>query len=246
MNAMRAFQVLGPVEMRSIWRDPMLRWMLLVPLAAALAARGLLPVLLARIEPWLPVTVTPHYDALMGYGMLLLAPALIGMVVGFLLLDQRDEQVLAALRVTPLPISHYLLYRLGAPLLLSIAITVPVFAIAGLDGPGTAGLLLSTLLAAPLAPLFALTLATLASNKVQGLALAKACGVLFIPPLVAYFAPAIWQPLLALAPTYWPAQVYWTLDAGKVGAAVAYAGGGIIVYSLLSAFLLRRFARQAD
>lgn len=246
MNAIRAFQVLGPVEAHSVRRDALLRWMLLIPFAAALAARGLLPVLLARIEPWLPVSITPHYAALMGYGMLLLAPALVGMVTGFVLLDQRDEQVLAALRVTPLPLSQYMLYRLGAPLLLSVVLTVPVFAIAGLDAPAPAGLLLAALLAAPMAPLFALTLATLASNKVQGLALSKACGILFAPPIVAYFAPAAWQPLLAVAPTYWPAQVYWALDAGHFGAASAYAGGALLVYTLLLSLLIRRFASQAN
>ena len=41
-------------------------------------------------------------------GYLMTAPGIVGMVVGFLLLDERDERTLSALRVTPLSMRRYL------------------------------------------------------------------------------------------------------------------------------------------
>jgi fluoroquinolone transport system permease protein len=43
--------------------------------------------------------------------LVVVMPALVGMVIGFLLLDQRDDQTLAALQVTPLTLNGYLIYR---------------------------------------------------------------------------------------------------------------------------------------
>jgi fluoroquinolone transport system permease protein len=53
-----------------------------------------------------------------------------------------------------------------------------------------------------MAPLAALALAALAANKVQGLALMKAAGVVLIPPMIAYFLPAPWRLVFALTPTW--------------------------------------------
>jgi fluoroquinolone transport system permease protein len=51
-------------------------------------------------------------------GYLLTAPGMVGMVIGFLLLDERDARTLTALRTTPLSMRRYLGYRVALPLLL--------------------------------------------------------------------------------------------------------------------------------
>ena len=55
----------------------------------------------------------PYYDAFMGYFLVSLAPMMFGIVIGFLLLDECDDNTLMALQVTPLSLNNYLLYRLG-------------------------------------------------------------------------------------------------------------------------------------
>lgn len=57
-------------------------------------------------------------------GTFLTAPDLVGMVIGFLLLDERDTQTLDALRVTPLSMRRYLAYRISAPLLIAKVTTL--------------------------------------------------------------------------------------------------------------------------
>jgi fluoroquinolone transport system permease protein len=84
----------------------------------------------------------------------------------------------------------------------------------------------------------ALGLAALAANKVQGLALMKASGVLLAAPLAIPFLPMPGQLLLGISPTYWPVRFSSALLAGEaLGWAFFLAGW---LYSALLASLLLR------
>ena len=242
MSIVAVLRSLGPVDARSIGRDAMLRWMVLLPFVAAAGMRWLLPPIIAFVDGLIPLDLASVYADLMGYLFLLLVPYFWGIVVGFLLLDQRDDGTLTALQVTPLSLNSYLFYRLATPMVLSALTTMAAFPVTGLAPIGVPALALLALSAAPHAPLFALALAALAHNKVQGLALMKASGVVLLPPLAAFFLPAAWQWSLALFPTYWPARLYWSL-ADADPAAGLYLGLGLLYQALLVTLLARRFDR---
>jgi fluoroquinolone transport system permease protein len=99
---------------------------------------------------------------------LLITPLLTGMVIGFQLLDQRDDGVLDALRGTSPRLRGYLAHKLTLPVLVGIGLTMITFPLAGLNAGGLGALLLAALAIAPHGPLFALFLAGFAANKVQG------------------------------------------------------------------------------
>ena len=235
-------QALGPIDAKSVQRDEMLRWLIFAPFLLALVVRWVLPILLGAIQQWLGVDISAYYPPVMGFIVLLMTPYLWGAVFGFLLLDQRDDQTLTALQVTPLSARQYLAYRLGMPALLAGVTTLLMLPITGLfDLPWwTYGVL--ALSVALMAPLTALALATLAQNKVQGLALMKAAGIVLFPPVVAYFVAQPWQWLLAILPTWWPAQVLWHLQAGDHDWGY-FLAGSLIFFSALLWWLARRFDR---
>jgi len=174
--------------------------------------------------------------------VLLMTPMLAGIVIGFLLLDQRDDQTLTALQVTPLTLNGYLVYRISLPMALSLAITLLIFPLAGLAEIGWGSLLLAALSAAPLAPFYARVLAAFPANKVQGFALAKAQGVLLVPPLLAYFVSPPWQWVFGLIPLYWPVKLFWMLHAAEPGY-LFYLMIGLLNQFLLLIVLLHRFNR---
>jgi fluoroquinolone transport system permease protein len=213
-----------------------------LPLLIALLARFVVPILMRRIGDAFGFDLAAYLAPIMTAALLLITPTMCGLVVGFLLLDQRDDRTLTALQVTPLPLSSYLAYRLAAPMLVSLAMTVAAFPVGGLAGAGMTAVLLAALVAAPLAPLVALFLAAFAENKVQGLALLKGASVLVIVPLAALFVPTPWQWAFGAAPTYWPARLYWALGAGEPGWWV-YLAAGLAYQALLLAALLWRFNR---
>lgn len=240
MRALRALRALGPIDLRNVFRDSALAWMVLIPVLTAVLLRWGVPPLAERLLGQFGFDLRPYYPVLLSYLVVLMTPVVFGVVIGFLLLDERDDRTLMALRVTPLPLTGYLAYRVAAPIVLAFALTFVLLPIVGLGAPGPSGVALTALAAAPMAPLFALFLATFAENKVQGFALIKGAGVILFAPILAYFTGSGWALLFGALPTYWPLRVYWLVDAGA-GGAVPVAAAGVGYQLILIALLLRRF-----
>jgi fluoroquinolone transport system permease protein len=212
-----------------------------------------LPLLFGFLFRWAAQLVSPWlaegfgidlaaYNVLIGSALVLITPMMFGVVIGFLLLDQKDDGTLTALRVTPLTARGYLAYRITVPVALSILMTPVVLITSGFSQLTIGEQLVAGMAAAPLAPAFALFLAAFARNKVQGFALMKAAGVINWPPIMAWFVNSNWQLAFGLCPTYWPAKVYWELEAGH-GSAWIYLLASFAVFALVIALFQRRFER---
>lgn len=234
---------LGPVDARNVARDPLLLWIALLPPAMALATRLGVPPLARLLRGALGFDLAPLLPLLLA-GFALLAPTMVGMVVGFLLLDERDDRTLSALLVTPVAPAAYLGYRLLLPTLVGLASTLLCLPLAGLLPLSPATLLAVALLSAPSAALLALLLATFADNKVAGLALLKLLNVLLMLPLLAYFVAAPWQWLAGIFPSYWAAKALWLAVEGR-SALPALAAGAVVNGAALVLLALRyRFELQ--
>jgi fluoroquinolone transport system permease protein len=231
-------RALGPIDAKSVRRDPLLRWLIFYPLVVAVLIRYGAPILRAQLIARFEFDLHPYYSLLMSF-VLLMTPMLAGTVVGFLLLDQRDDQTLIALQVTPLTINGYFAYRITVPTVLSFVVSMAMFPLAGLLRLTPFALIAVTLGSCLLAPIYALFLGAFASNKVQGFALSKAVGVLLAPPLVAYFIDSPWQILFGIDPLYWPAKSLWLVHWNAGGAWIYLLVGVLLQWTLLR-FLMRR------
>ena len=235
MTVVEVIRALAPIDAKSLRRDPLLRWLIFYPLLLAVVIRWGAPVLRIHLITRFNFDLQPYYPLLMSF-VALLTPMLAGTVIGFLLLDQRDDQTLTALQVTPLTLSGYFAYRIAVPTALSFAITILIFPITGLLELGSlalAGVAVSSCL---LAPLYALFLGAFANNKVQGFALSKALGVLLVPPLIAYFVKSPWQLLFGLDPLYWPAKFLWSVNSAN--RAWTYLLAGMLFHCVLLKLLM--------
>jgi len=233
-------------DLQGMYRDPLLLTGLLGPLPLLLLARCGFPALNATLAARTAVRL----DAYAPFAAMLLVsiiPMLIGLMSGFLLLEERDERLLAYYAVTPLKRRGYLLARLLLPMGLA-AVWSALF----LGGSGLTMLTAQTwpalVLLALEAPLFALLLAGLAANKVEGLALSKLGGLFIAAPVAFYLLPRPWSYAAALLPNYWTALSY---DIGSLAngfpphLAPAFAAG-LALHLLLLAALLARFVRRPD
>ncbi len=240
-GALRAVRALGPIDLKSVRRDSLMRWMLVMPLLVGALFRFGVPPLGAWLEIRFAVDLVASYPLLASM-LVMIAPMMNAVVIGFLLLDQKDDRTLAALEVTPLTARGYLVYRLALPLVLGVVMTVAALALSGVTTLGLGGQLVAALGAGALAPAFTLFLAAFARNKVQGFALMKAAGVVNWPPVIAWFVDPPWQWLFGLCPTYWPAKLVWELEAGG-GLVWPVFAGCVGCGLLLAAPMLRRFDR---
>lgn len=240
MNVVEIARALGPIDAKSIRRDPLLRWLVFYPLLLAAGIRWGMPIVTAHLETRLGFDLRPYHALLMSF-IMLMTPMLAGIVIGFLLLDQRDDQTLLALQVTPLTLKGYFAYRIAVPTALSFVVTMFMFPVTGLVDLNAWMLAAAAGGVSLLAPLYALFLGSFAGNKIQGFALAKALGILLVPPLIAYFVKMPWQILFGIDPLYWPARFLWTVGAGE--SALKYLLAGIVFQALLLRLLMRRFNR---
>lgn len=242
MRALAPYRSLGAIDLRNVARDPMLRWVVVLTPAFGLLARFTVPPIAVALEERLDFDLTAYYPLLMSFLPLMVA-GMIGTVVGFLLLDQRDDQTLSALLVTPLSLGDYLRYRMIVLLVLCVVLSWITVPLAGLTETTWLQLTVTSIVAAPLAPIYALFLGSFAGNKVQGFALAKAVGIVIVPCIVAYFVTGPWQTAFGVVPHYWSMKVFWLFDAGAPAAALVHAVVGLGWQGGVLVLLARRFSR---
>ncbi len=238
-NLLTAYRVFGPVDVKNIRREDLLMWMGgLMGLIVVIMRYGV-PAVSGLLETRLGFDLTPYYDLLMSF-YLFIPGMMAGTVIGFLLLDERDEHTLTALLVTPLPIGAYLVYRFTLPLILGFAVTCVTYPLVGLAPISAVDLIVVAGLASFGGPFAALFLAVLAENKITGLALTKVWQGIGMIPLLAYFVGSDWQLLAGIVPTYWSMKVVWLAAAGEPYAWHAVVGLGVNLAVLWLA--LRRFS----
>ncbi|MGH9380651.1 MAG: hypothetical protein ACRD2Z_08580 [Thermoanaerobaculia bacterium] len=242
MRALAAYRSLGAIDLRNVAHDALLRWVVILTPAFGLLFRFGVPPIAAALEERFGFDLTRYYPLLMSF-LPLIAAGMIGTVVGFLLLDQRDDQTLSALLVTPLSFSDYLRYRMIGPLLFCVALSWICIPLAGLTETTSLQAALASVVAAPLAPIYALFLGSFAANKVQGFALVKVAGIVMVPCIAAYLVTGPWQTAFGVVPHYWSMKVFWLFDEGATLAVPVYAVAGLGWQAAVLGLLARRFVR---
>jgi fluoroquinolone transport system permease protein len=231
---------LALADTRLLGRDPLLKWVLGLPLGLALLLRVLLP----RVQEALNANgfdIEPYFPLVMG-GYLMTAPGIVGMVIGFLLLDERDARTLSALRVTPLSMRQYLAYRIVSPLVVGTASTLLGYALIGITAIPFTPLLAIAAVAGMSAPLLALVLASAAPNKVAGFAAVKVLNGVNLLPIAAFFLPPPLQYIAGVIPTYWPMRALWSAADGEPY--LVYLTIGVMTAALSVVVAARLFERR--
>ncbi len=237
------FLALGLNDLKNIRRDSLLLGVISVPWLMVLSTRLLIPSLTRWFQDTHSFELSPYYDLILGLLFLVNIPLLLGAVVGFLLLDERDSDTLTALRVTPLSLQDYAGYRFLTASCISccyVMIGIPATGLFPLER--LLAMVPITLISSLLTPLVGLLLVAIANNKVEGLAVAKVLGVFVIGPGAGYFMASSWQWLLGIIPTYWTVKAFILLFQGQ-----AYWLEGLIsmIYqSILSIGLLLYAGRK--
>jgi len=232
-------------DLRQVTRDPMLSLYLLAPLLLWVVLRFGVPVGAMLLEERTGFDLAAHYDLILSIA-LFLTPLILGVMTGFLMLDERDEKLIDYYAVTPLSKRGYLRYRLFLPVLLSVVYSVLLLTCSGLAPVRLWSMLTILPMAALSAPVMSLFLSAYASNKVEGMALSKGVGLLVFGPVIAYCIPFPMQALGAVFPAYWSSKAYFAGSASDLPAALLLSVTGTLYHILLFRMLLVRFIRKTD
>lgn len=194
------------MDSRSVVRDPVLLLSLIGPILLGILIRVGLPHLTDLVLVEVGLDLVPYYPGFLVF-LLFLTAMLGGVLTGFIILDDRDEQILLYFSVTPFSRKRYVWYRLMSPLMLSGVIGLLVSRIAGIVELEWWRLVSVVILASLEAPICGLLLASFAANKVEGLAYSKLLGVFVVTPLVGLIVDTPWRFIAAVFPPFWLGEV---------------------------------------
>jgi fluoroquinolone transport system permease protein len=241
---MGAIATFGRNDLRTVRRDSMLVTVMLGPFLYA-AALWFLPALTQYVGRQYAFDLVPYHSAIISAFCVLGPPLLLGAVLALQLLDERDQNTLVALRVTPVPPSTYPAYRAGVTIVLTTFSVLASLAITGqVDGRTLALSVPVALMAGLLAPVLGFVMSSMGRNKIEALAVMRVIGlaVFTVPMLPFFFLDEPWQLAFGVLPPYWPVRAFWAAYDG--GTYWPYVGVGLLVNAAVAVALLRVVTRR--
>jgi fluoroquinolone transport system permease protein len=189
---MGAFFALALKDARVVYRDGFLLTLTAMTLVLAVGMR-----LVVRFVP------IGHIDLYLAPAAALLAPMMLGIVLGFGLIEEREQGTWLLLRVLPLSWTRWLLYLLGTSATLSFLLGLA--AVWLYRRPAHAGFAIAMTAAGALTgPLMMLVLGAFSRNKIEGIAIQKLASTLSFVPVLVFVVPPPWQLLCGgWCPWYW-------------------------------------------
>jgi fluoroquinolone transport system permease protein len=225
-------------DIRNIVRDRLLVYTtFLIPLIIIIITR--------LVIPWLSENIIPlqQYYPQLFMIMVITIPMMFGFATGFLIMDERDENLLTVLRVMPISRSAYLIYRMAFMSILSLIYILLFPVLTGLIDVSIIDYLLIGVLLALFTPVMGLIANIVANNKVQAFAVFKMLGGVFFLPLFAFFINSDLKYILGIIPNFW---TFMALDklVNTGGQDVVFLGIGFILHITLLTFLFYLFNKK--
>jgi len=216
---------------------------LMVPFILWALMHLLFPFLDTLIMNQWSVDISPYYRQA-GTFFMMLIPMMMGMVYGFIMLDERDGGIITAISVTPTGKSGYLKLRMGIPLLLSFVFIIFFLLLLRLTGTlNILQVIVVALLVSSQSLILLLVLGAFADNKVMGLAISKGFGLLLMGPLLDFALPTPFNWSGSYSPLFWASR---SLLADTQLTFWLYASITFLFHLLLIWILFRKFTTRSD
>ncbi len=216
-------------EVRNLFREPELLFLLVLPFLIGVILRAGVPFAGEILKRRFAFDLAPYHYFITGF-MMMVPPLLNGMVAGLRMLDDRDGGILRYTTVLPIPSGRYLFCRMLIPTVISLPLSGMLPLLQGGMSAPLLPLVSLSLLYALSAPGLALFLVTFAGNKVEAMALAKLSGILFAAPAAGYFIKSPLMFAAGIFPPFWAPLAFVRLMQGEPW--TAWAGGGFAVQTV--------------
>ncbi|WP_317899803.1 hypothetical protein [Aurantibacillus circumpalustris] len=223
-------------DFKHVFRDRMLIIFLFVPVLLICFAKYFIPYI-TDICP----AVRQFHPQIMMMGCIQTS-VMFGFITGFIILEEKDENVLQAIRVLPISAGYFILYRFLFASFFSFSGAYSMILLVDLAWPGYWNGFLLALQYGLAAPFISLIISTYAKNKVEGLALFKGINLLIIIPILGFIFPGTWRYFLSFIPMFWTYKLY--DDAVNNLSTLVTFLMGLLVYTAVFIFLIKEFKKR--
>lgn len=197
-------------ELKKWSRDSMMKFLIIYPLIFGLIGRYLLP----QIAESSGFSIDAYADLIIVI-LTLITPQMFGALIGFSILDDRDDQIFSSIKVTPLSINQFLSFRLIMVFVLSFISTIFVMWFSDIGDLGFGNIVAISFLASLAAPMIGLFINALSNNKIEGFAVMKGTGIIIVFPIIALFFLDNKEFIFSFSPGFWPAKAISTIIRGE-------------------------------
>lgn len=202
-------------DLLTVYRNGFMAVLALTSLVQAAVLRALVPLGITHL-PWMP----PDTHLLVAPLVALLPAFMVGMAAGYGLVTERETRAATSLRVMPLDARVFLAYLIGWQAAFAGVLSPITLLIYGTQPASWIDAAVVIVAASLTAGLLSLVLGSLASNRIEALAVSKLLGVLLFIPAFALVLPPGLQLLVAWNPWYWAFM-------GLLGALAGPDAGGL-------------------
>jgi len=200
-------------DLNQLVREPIMAMLLFLPLFIPILFKLMLVFLVPFIQGFVTFDISPFTPYIVSF-TLILSPSLLGVVMGFMLIDDRDNNIVSLMQITPMGQSGYLMQRLLLVFTLTLLYVPYSYGILGFYVIRVVPFIYTTLLLSIYGGIIGLLLFRLATDKVNGLTYAKMLNVIMLFAFANLFHVK-WVTILAgFFPTYWISQII--LEQGNI------------------------------
>ena len=189
-------------ELRNIARDKMYMFFAIYPIILGFIGYLLVPYVDTHTSE------TSLVSEIIVMFLILMTSYVFGALMGFTLLDDKDDKVLLSLKITPISVRHYIIIKVVLSFIFGVIATI-IFILFTNFLPNAAlwEIILITIIASLQAPGVTLIVNSLANNKVEGFVVMKISGMILILPIVAFYVTNWQEIFLAVGPGFWSARM---------------------------------------
>ncbi len=231
-------------ELRNITRDRMYLFFVLYPVILGVVGYFLIPYLKDIVQPG---NILPEIVAML---LILMTGYIFGALTAFTLLDDKDDNVLMSLKITPISVKLYVIIKLTVSFIFGfIATLVIIFTTNFLPNTSFWVILLIAIVGALQAPGVALIVNSISSNKVEGFIVMKLSALILTIPVVAFFVQSWQEVFLIFAPGFWSARMIQmelipTIDVNFT--LIVYFFLGVIYNLLFTTLLMKIYSKKSN
>ena len=237
----KAWTAFGRNDIRGTYRDPLLVMIVIAPVIWTVGVAVLTPMFTEMLADRYEFDLVPYYPLILT-AFLLLTSIIIAGGLAVLPGAGRGRRGYADRSAgDPGAALHVLRLSRGTVMGVTTVYVIATMSFSGILQPGLVPSLIPIGLLAGLSAVVTLLLiVAVASNKIQGLAMVRALGMLIAGlPCLPWFIDSAWNLAFGVLPPYWAAKAFWV--ASDHGTWWPYLLGGV-VYNLAVAWpLFRRF-----
>lgn len=193
-------------DVKMLFREPMMMLLFLTPVVMALVFKILIVFLVPFINNYISFDITPYHPYILSMA-LVTNPGILGVVMGFMMLDDKDGKIVKLMSVTPLGRSGYIILRLFFVFISVFFYTFYTYLIVGLVNIPILNLIILTFLLSIYGMLIGIILFALADNKVKGLTYMKSLNILMLFALADLTNIQWIQNFSMTFPTYWITKI---------------------------------------